>query len=307
LNLSWTEGEKISGYIPVAIGQLDSLELLDLSNNLLTADIPSALEKLVNLTTLNLSDNFLVGAIPAFISLLDSLQVLDLSGNLLLGDIPESLGDLVNLDELYLENNRLSGILPSFPNLTVFYQGNEGIVTGKETPESINFDQNQISSDPLVIHVVIIIAALLAVIALGAVITAVCIFKRSKHGNSWNGTASSYSASEAEFEPPVEMHSFFVAPLEAPRGRTPGRTNSRSTKSLQLILEDLEIVWVSKLSTGTFGEAWKCKYDGRDVAIKKMMTGVNASDKIRFIERFAEEAKIMRQMKHKRIGMFFQR
>jgi serine/threonine protein kinase len=40
------------------------------------------------------------------------------------------------------------------------------------------------------------------------------------------------------------------------------------------------------------------------VCFNYKMTGVNSEDKIRFIQRFADEAKIMKQMKHERIVEF---
>jgi hypothetical protein len=48
---------------------------------------------------------------------------------------------------------------------------------------------------------------------------------------------------------------------------------------------------------------WKGKYDGKDVAIKSMMTDINGNNRIKFIEMFVAEAKIMMIQKHARIGL----
>ncbi|MCH93370.1 receptor-like protein kinase, partial [Trifolium medium] len=55
---------KISGEIPIVIGDLKGLVLLNLSNNILTGHIPSSLGKLSNLEALDLSLNNLSGNIP---------------------------------------------------------------------------------------------------------------------------------------------------------------------------------------------------------------------------------------------------
>ena len=55
-----------SGLIPWCIGDLDHLEILDLSDNRFTCKVPCALTKMENLTLWLLSDNHLSGTLLVF-------------------------------------------------------------------------------------------------------------------------------------------------------------------------------------------------------------------------------------------------
>ena len=103
---------QLTGPIPEALGQLDSLRSLDLSVNQLAGTIPEALGQLDNLDILNLAANYLTGPIPEALGQLDNLKFLHLAGNGLTGPIPEVLGQLSNLQELYLHSNGLTGAIP---------------------------------------------------------------------------------------------------------------------------------------------------------------------------------------------------
>ena len=102
----------LTGAIPEALGQLDSLRSLDLSVNQLAGSIPEALGQLENLDTLYLAANELTGPIPEALGQLDNLKFLHLAGNGLTGPIPEALGQLNNLQALYLNYNGLTGPIP---------------------------------------------------------------------------------------------------------------------------------------------------------------------------------------------------
>ena len=94
------------GPIPPELGDLSSLEELDLSLNRLTGPIPPELGNLFTLGQLNLADNWLAGPIPPEIGNLLSLRSLNLADNWLAGPIPAELGSLVILTHLNLSNNR---------------------------------------------------------------------------------------------------------------------------------------------------------------------------------------------------------
>ena len=103
----------LRGSIPEALGQLNSLESLNLSRNgLMTGQIPETLGQLNNLKTLILSFNGLTGQIPETLGQLNSLEILELFGNDLTGSIPETLGQLNSLKFLSLSFNRLTGDIP---------------------------------------------------------------------------------------------------------------------------------------------------------------------------------------------------
>ncbi|XP_009789234.1 uncharacterized protein LOC107821487 [Nicotiana tabacum] len=86
---------------------------LDISCNELSGEIPFAIGDFNSLRSFNISRNSLVGAIPHTVGLLKSLNVLDLSENRLNGSIPLELGGAYSLRELKLENNALTGEIPS--------------------------------------------------------------------------------------------------------------------------------------------------------------------------------------------------
>ena len=105
-------GNRLTGAIPVQLGQLTELLALDLGDNRLSGDIPVQLGQLTELEVLDLSENRLSGTIPMQLGQLTGLTFLDLSENDLSGDIPVQLGRLTGLDELWLSDNRLTGCIP---------------------------------------------------------------------------------------------------------------------------------------------------------------------------------------------------
>ncbi|KAK8985577.1 hypothetical protein V6N11_068830 [Hibiscus sabdariffa] len=105
--------------LPDSIGNLRSLEMLDLSYSSLTGSIPAALGNLTQLKHLDLSENNLSGLFPISVFNLTQLGFLDLSGNNLSGLLPISVFNLTQLGFLDLSRNNLSGLLPiSVFNLT---------------------------------------------------------------------------------------------------------------------------------------------------------------------------------------------
>ena len=100
------------GSIPLALGDLPALWLLDLRENALTGSIPGTLGGLENLVYLFFGENELTGRIPASLGNLAALQALDLEKNVLTGPIPGALGSLANLELLNLWANELAGPIP---------------------------------------------------------------------------------------------------------------------------------------------------------------------------------------------------
>ncbi|KAM3733648.1 hypothetical protein ACB098_11G153100 [Castanea mollissima] len=121
---------KISGNIPLGIGNLINLENLNMRNNKLSSNIPSKIGKLRKLQILDLSNNNFLGNIPSSLgnltllinfgtisyqvfSLLFSLIFLDLSTNKFTGVLPIEVGNFINLQELKITENMLFGEIPA--------------------------------------------------------------------------------------------------------------------------------------------------------------------------------------------------
>ncbi|KAL2503504.1 LRR receptor-like serine/threonine-protein kinase FLS2 [Abeliophyllum distichum] len=110
-------GCNIKGPIPSEIGNLSSLESIDLDSNKLTGFIPSTLGKL-NLEAIYLEHNSLSGYIPPDLCQLSKLGDLYLNANMLNGTIPACLGELKSLRRVFLHSNRLTSMVPNFWSLS---------------------------------------------------------------------------------------------------------------------------------------------------------------------------------------------
>ena len=113
----------LSGELPPELGNLSSLERINLAHNSLSGEIPPELGNLSNLFELVLSDNQLSREIPPELGNLSNLFKLVLSDNQLSGEIPSELGNLGRLSSLYLESNQLDGeIPPELGNLSNLFE-----------------------------------------------------------------------------------------------------------------------------------------------------------------------------------------
>ncbi|XP_024524786.1 brassinosteroid LRR receptor kinase BRL2 [Selaginella moellendorffii] len=107
----------LEGLVLSSVADCSSLELLDLSFNALTGEIPHNLcSKLPKLEHLLVWVNHLQGRIPSSLGSCSSLKILLLGHNNLYGDIPSDLTHLSKLWWLSLINNRLTGSIPRFSN-----------------------------------------------------------------------------------------------------------------------------------------------------------------------------------------------
>ncbi|GMN27692.1 hypothetical protein TIFTF001_001762 [Ficus carica] len=128
LRTLWFSRTNFSGIIPFSIGNLESLEflsvaranslqLLDLSNNLLSwITLPKCLENPNNLlSVLSIKNNSFHGTIPQM-CLTDRslLKMIDLGYNQLEGRIPRSLANCQMLESLNLGNNQIRDVFPSW-------------------------------------------------------------------------------------------------------------------------------------------------------------------------------------------------
>ena len=118
-------GNRLTGPIPETIGNLPRLRRLNFGigftsgNNLLSESIPSGIGDLTSLEELDLGGNRLTGAIPETLGELRRLRRLELGTNHLNGPIPSSIGNLTRLERFAACPDSLEGpIPPEFGNLT---------------------------------------------------------------------------------------------------------------------------------------------------------------------------------------------
>ncbi|KAK2418342.1 Leucine-rich repeat receptor-like protein kinase pxc1 [Trifolium repens] len=113
------------------------LELLYLSGNDFSGEIPPEISSLRFLIRLDISDNNIHGKIPKEISKLHHLLTLRLQNNELSGEVPDLSSSLNNLRELNITNNELQGHIPDamvtkFGNKS--FSGNDGLCGSSPLP-----------------------------------------------------------------------------------------------------------------------------------------------------------------------------
>jgi hypothetical protein len=277
---------KLSGQIPETLGYLPSINLIDLSNNRLNNSIPSSLGDLSVLTSLSLESNELSGAIPMTLGDVSSLAYLSLQSNHLSGQIPLSFTKLVLLEELYLADNALlTGLIPYLPSLMILdINGTnldndvssiaEIIPTDMADGSLISGDIGDAKSK----DVFIIVVALLVTAAIASIGSIIYFTK----GRARNRRRES------------KKHSINAEELSRLGSTQIGSTNQESG----------ELVFISQISSGAFGDVWKGIYKGKTAAIKKMKLERMPKDQLKFMQSVLNEAKIMREMLHDRVVQF---
>ncbi|NOQ39680.1 MAG: hypothetical protein GQ562_05115 [Anaerolineales bacterium] len=106
------------GSIPIEIGYLSALEVLDLRNNTLSGPIPPEIGNLNNLEYLDLAANesdtcLISGTMPVELGQLTNLITLQFDNCMIRGSIPPEIGKMGKLKFLSLQGNQLSGPIPS--------------------------------------------------------------------------------------------------------------------------------------------------------------------------------------------------
>lgn len=100
---------KLTGPIPVGLGNMSDLSFLSLVGNNLTGTIPPSLGNLTKLMGLWLHQNALTGIIPNTLGNLSSVIWLQMHENQLTGTTPSSFSNLLNATQIWLDGNQLSG------------------------------------------------------------------------------------------------------------------------------------------------------------------------------------------------------
>ncbi|XP_077239082.1 uncharacterized protein LOC143880177 isoform X2 [Tasmannia lanceolata] len=177
----------LTGSLPLEVGSLKNLGLLDISWNKLSGEIPSTLANCRSLVELYIEGNSFQGTIHPFLNALTSIEVLDLSSNNFSGNIPKYLEGFQFLQYINLSFNTLEGEVPKqgvFRNasaISVF--GNPSLCGG--IPElklpACPILANEKRDKSFVSRVIIpIISSVLCLVALICVIAALYWTRKSK-------------------------------------------------------------------------------------------------------------------------------
>ncbi|KAM7489929.1 hypothetical protein LguiB_027413 [Lonicera macranthoides] len=103
----------LSGEVPDCWINANNLQILDLSNNNLSQKIPTSFGFLDQLVLLNLRNNSFIGELPLSLKNCSALKVIDMSENKLLGKLPAWIGtDLKLLVVLSFRKNEFHGSIP---------------------------------------------------------------------------------------------------------------------------------------------------------------------------------------------------
>jgi tRNA A-37 threonylcarbamoyl transferase component Bud32 len=315
-------GNLLTGFLPVSLGYLDSLYHLDLKNNHINGSIPASFGDLRALVYLNLGNNQLSGEIPASIGDNRLISHLDLGYNQLGGVIPSSFGDISSLAfisfesnnlrgkiplsfeklrflrELYLADNvLLTGLLPSLPGLTILDITGTNLDTGLEgttaSPESIKTERPETTKTPDLsgnsaaqpIKVIIGLAASAGAVYLSVAIGLVVLL-------AWRGAKNKREKRDNHAEINEARSNLY----QLSRNYSEADGNTEKSGS--------ELVFISMISSGAFGEVWKGIHRGEIVAIKMMKLERMPNDQLQFVQAVLTEAKMMRDMKNDRVVQF---
>jgi hypothetical protein len=310
LNLSSVE---IDSKLPDSFKTLSELEILDLSNSVSFGYLSEykVLLNLNNLQILNLGSNSLLGPIFADIGSLTKLRVLKLENNWLEGLLPVSLKHLILLEELYLANNAVSGIVPYLPLLRIIAVDQEVTIEASPQPSQTNAaipaegllsgEETRNSIVPLVIIFVLLVFF--------AMLSTFGYIYRNKIRNTYRKrlerrrnrsyiAGSSFTASEA-------LDGYLIADhvSETPASLpitiiTEGNVFGTGEDTIKI---------ETMVGNGGFGDVWRAKYRGIDVAVKTMRESTDPADLRRNLKlgnMLTREAEIMEHMKHERIVLF---
>ncbi|KAL3894128.1 MAG: hypothetical protein SGCHY_005453, partial [Lobulomycetales sp.] len=277
---------------------LESLEELDLSNNQLSGKITHDVANLLYLEKLNISHNRLDGNIPEELGWLTKLEKADLQHNSFSGKVPQSFTFLKKLDSLYLNNNKLSGMLPPMSDSLEELQigDNEGLIQSIDTPsvpaESVSTPNSESKPVNIVVLTVIIVAvALVAIIA-----SALTAFLAIRHKKKKKKEEEEIAMSELNSS---KFGSYMIDDSNPSMWDDEKKGSSRISSTSGTNTRKLEVI--GRIAAGAFGTVWKARYNGVEVAAKRLIIDNENANKVKIAKMFLVEAETMSVIKHPRI------
>ncbi|KAH7669471.1 Non-specific serine/threonine protein kinase protein, partial [Dioscorea alata] len=105
---------KLSGSIPSSFCQKRGLQVINVSKNQISGELPDCWSNLSKISDMNLANNNISGSIPSSICRLPDLRILALSHNAMLGEFPVSMKYCSRLAGLDLSYNNFTGRIPNW-------------------------------------------------------------------------------------------------------------------------------------------------------------------------------------------------
>ena len=113
LQFLWLGHNSFTGSLPATLGNLLSLQTLDIVATRVTGSIPSQIGRLTNLAFLSLTKSLLSSTIQEELSCLRHLNDFEMSHSHVTGAVPSSRGLLSDLRSLQMNDGNLTGPVPS--------------------------------------------------------------------------------------------------------------------------------------------------------------------------------------------------
>lgn len=287
-----------SGQLPVALGNLTSLQTLSLRFNALSGRIPADIGDIISLRNLYLQGNFFSGEIPEFLFKLQNLVRLNLANNNFSGMISPSFNNLTRLDTLYLEGNQLTGSIPDLnlplDQFNVSFNNLTGRIPQKLSNKPASaFQGTLLCGGPLVscngtsnggdklsggAIAGIVIGCVIGFLLILLILIFLCRRKRDKKEV---GSKDVEQPREREVEIPGEKAAGGSGNVSAGQTGAVVKSEAKSSGTKNLVffgnavrafdLEDLLKASAEVLGKGTFGTAYKATLDvGLVVAVKRL-------------------------------------
>lgn len=287
-----------SGQLPVALGNLTSLQTLSLRFNALSGRIPADIGDIISLRNLYLQGNFFSGEIPEFLFKLQNLVRLNLANNNFSGVISPSFNNLTRLDTLYLEGNQLTGSIPDLnlplDQFNVSFNNLTGRIPQKLSNKPASaFQGTLLCGGPLVscngtsnggdklsggAIAGIVIGCVIGFLLILLILIFLCRRKRDKKEV---GSKDVEQPREREVEIPGENAAGGSGNVSARQTGAVVKSEAKSSGTKNLVffgnavrafdLEDLLKASAEVLGKGTFGTAYKATLDvGLVVAVKRL-------------------------------------
>ncbi|KAL8049699.1 hypothetical protein ABFX02_06G036200 [Erythranthe guttata] len=273
------------------------VEIVNLSSNSFSGQLPRSLGNMSYLTVLDIHGNGFTGEVPSELGNLAQLEYLDVSGNMLIGEIPNQVCGLTNLVFLNLAENELVGPIPRTgicKNLTeAFLTGNKNLcggITGIRCPlKSFARKSSLLNVWGLASLVVGIV-----LIALSVIIVLKIWSNRSSRNDPEDISDSKLNSSD-------EQNLYF---LSSSRSKEPLSINIAMFEQPLLKLTLVDILEATNnfcksniIGDGGFGTVYKALLpDGKIVAVKKL-----SQAKAQGQREFLAEMETLGKVKHRNL------